>query len=204
MRRRLVVLSAGAVASVLPLVTLSLAPRLFGAHPLIPPEQAALAVVLLPAGFTYAILRHDVLHVPLIQRWLVQGLLWSALLVPCVGVAYVLRTLPPVGPRSPDLWITAVALLLGGAAFRWLYGWLSSVIDRLIFKDSYDYRASLQRLSAHLSLVRRPRHPGRIASGDAAPADEPGVRGAVGARGDDDPRARCRRVRQSRNVASSY
>ena len=153
LRRGLVVLSAGAVGSVLPLVVLSVAPRLFGWHPVIAPEQSALTLVFLPAGFAYAILRHDVLGVPLLQRWLVRGALWGGLLLVCAGVALVLRSLPPTHLGAPDLWLTAVLLLAGGASFRWLYSRLFSWLDRLIFKDSYDYRVSLQRLSGDLSLA---------------------------------------------------
>ncbi|MDQ2743286.1 MAG: GAF domain-containing sensor histidine kinase [Chloroflexota bacterium] len=152
-RRGLIVLSAGAVGSVLPLVVLSVAPRLFGWHPVIAPEQSALTLVFLPAGFAYAILRHDVLGVPLFQRWLVRGVLWGGLLLVCAGVALVLRSLPPTQLGAPDLWLTAALLLVGAASFRWLYSWLFSWLDGLIFKDSYDYRVSLQRLSGDLSLA---------------------------------------------------
>ncbi|MCA1599509.1 MAG: hypothetical protein LC769_10960, partial [Chloroflexi bacterium] len=37
--------------------------------------------------------------------------------------------------------------------FRWLYDRLRRLLDRWIFKDSYDYRSSLQRLSQDLSLA---------------------------------------------------
>ncbi len=37
--------------------------------------------------------------------------------------------------------------------FRWLYDRLRRLLDHLIFKDSYDYRSSLQRLSQDLSLA---------------------------------------------------
>ncbi|MGH2448636.1 MAG: GAF domain-containing sensor histidine kinase [Chloroflexota bacterium] len=153
LRRGLVTLSGGAVASVLPLAIFSMAPRLLGWEPLIPAEDAALALALLPASFAYAILRHDVLSVPLLQRWLVHGLLFTGLLVVCGGIAYVLRRLPPAGVRAPDLWLTALLLLLAGAAFRWLYGRLHVTLDRLIFKDSYDFRTSLQQLSSDLSAI---------------------------------------------------
>ncbi len=153
LRRGLVVLSAGAVGSVLPLVLLSVAPRLFGCHPVIAPEQSALTLVFLPAGFAYAILRHDVLGVSLLQRWLLRGVLWGGLLLVCASVALVLRSLPPTHLGAPDLWLTAILLLVGGASFRWLYSRLFSLLDRLIFKDSYDYRVSLQRLSGDLSVA---------------------------------------------------
>lgn len=93
------------------------------------------------------------MRVPLLQRWLVLGSLWSALLAVCVGTAYLLRSLPPVDLHAPDLWVTAVILLLAGVSFRRLYSRLLMLFDRLIFKDSYDYRTALRQLSSDLSLA---------------------------------------------------
>ncbi len=93
------------------------------------------------------------MRVPLLQRWLVLASLWSALLAVCLGAAYLLRSLPPADLHAPDLWVTAIILLLAGVSFRRLYSRLLMLFDRLIFKDSYDYRAALRQLSSDLSLA---------------------------------------------------
>jgi len=109
----------------------------------------------LPVAFTYAILRHNALDVHLVQRWLVHSLLWVLLLTPCAAVAYALRVRPS-GALSGLGGGIAVAILLAtmaAVAFGPLHGRLRRLSDRVIFKDSYDYRASLQDLSQELSLA---------------------------------------------------
>jgi len=134
------------------------------------------------------ILRHNVLDMRLLQRWLVSGLLWVLLLALCAAVAYALYNGPvggaPSTARRKFLRTVSVVLgacvtpalsaecfpangtraghglaaailfaLLAAVAFGPLYGRLRRLGDRLLFKDSYDYRASLQDLSQGLSLV---------------------------------------------------
>lgn len=74
-RRGLAIIDAGSVAAVLPFAALYLLPTVLGRAPLAAAEQVILALALLPAGFAYAILRHNALDVHLLQRWLVHGLL---------------------------------------------------------------------------------------------------------------------------------
>jgi len=154
-RHGLIILGVSTAISVLPFVTLSLAPRLVGHSALLPPERAILALALLPAGLSYAILRHRVLQVPLLQRWLVQAVLWCSLLALCVAAVYALYRLPPADslPLRHNIVVIAALVLVAGAAFRRLYDRLGGVVDRLVFKDTYDYRASLHQLTRDLSLA---------------------------------------------------
>lgn len=154
LRRGLTIVSAGTAASVLPFLVFYLGPVLLGAQPLLAAEQSVLPLGLLPAGFAYAILRHDILSVPLIQRWLVHGLLWSGVLLPYALIIsaenWLLQSIPEPG-RS--LLSAAILVLLVGVTFGWLRDRLKAALDRLIFKDSYDYRSSLQALSRDLSIA---------------------------------------------------
>lgn len=153
-RRGLLILCAGTAMSILPFLALYVAPTLLGRVSFLPPQQAILPLALMPISFAYAILRHDVFRVPLLQRWLVQGLLWVGLLVPFVGVVYVLHRLLDVLPEtSYVLVIEAVLVLLAGVLVVQLRYPLRRLLDRLIFKDSYDYRTSLQGLAADLSVA---------------------------------------------------
>ena len=74
-RRGLAIVGGGTFVSILPFTGLYLAPTLMGRSPLMTPEHAILALALLPASFAYAILRHNVLHIFLLQRWLVRALI---------------------------------------------------------------------------------------------------------------------------------
>jgi signal transduction histidine kinase len=154
-RRGLTIMAAGTVCSIATFVALYLVPTLLGRSPLLTAEHAILALALLPASFTYAILRHNTFNVPLVQRWLVHGLLLSLLIALYIGTAFAMRlalvrtTLPIEG----SIVVAALFALLAGMSFRWLFDRIRQQLDYRLFKDSYNYRASLQRLSQELSLA---------------------------------------------------
>lgn len=154
-RTGLAVIAAGTVASVLPLIALYFVPTALGRPALMTPEHATLALALLPASFAYAILRHHLLDMSILQRWLVHGLLLGALFALCIGAVYARRWLPlgalPEPRRSLVLALLLVPLV--AVLFGPLHGRLWRYLDHHIFKDSYDYRASLQGLSRDISLV---------------------------------------------------
>jgi len=153
-RRGLAIICAGTVGGILPFVGLYLLPTLLHRSALLAPERAILALALLPASLTYAILRHNALDVHLFQRWLVHGLLWVGLLVPYGVVVFVRhRVLGALTEPARTIILTLTLALLAGITFRWLYDRLRRLLDRLIFRDSYDYRASLQQVSRDLSLA---------------------------------------------------
>ena len=153
-RRGLTIICAGTAAAILPFATLYLLPTLLHRPAPLASEQAILALALLPASFTYAILRHNALDVRLLQRWLVHGLLWIGLLAPFTAVVFARRWLLGALPEPVRTLVLAAALaLLAALTFRWLYDRLRRALDHLIFRDSYDYRASLQDLSRDLSLA---------------------------------------------------
>ena len=154
-RRGLTIIGAGAVVSILPFALLYLLPTLLRRPPPLAAEQTIVALALMPACFAYAILRHNVLPVSLLQRWLVHGLLWGGLLLLYTAIVYVLRGLLIAAFPALDrgIALTIVLVPLAGLSFRWLHDTLWRPLDRLVFKDAYEYRAALQGLSRDLSLV---------------------------------------------------
>ncbi len=154
-RRGLTIISAGTVASIAPFTMLYLLPVVLHGAPLLSSETAILALALLPASFAYAILRHKVLNIPLLQRWLAHGLLWGMVFALCLAVAYGLRHVADtdIGGPIATLFVFAVLVLLTGLAFRRPYDGLRRVLDAHLFKDAYDYRDALERLSRDLSLA---------------------------------------------------
>jgi len=154
-RRGLVIIGVGAVASVLPLVALYLLPTVFGQPPVVAAEQAILALGLLPVSFAYAILRHHILDVRLLQRWFVRGVLWGSLLALCIIVAYVAEILPPAAAPTliRNVAVDVALMVFAGVSVTWLREKGYPRLDRLLFKDGYDYRGSLERLSRDLSLA---------------------------------------------------
>ncbi len=153
-RRGLLIISAGTAASVLPFLTLYLAPTLLHRPALLAPEQAILGLTLLPLSLTYAILRHRALDVHLLQRWLVYGLLGGGLVMAYAAVVFAwnlyLGTLPE---PARSLVLCAVLATLAVILFGPLYGRARRGLDRLIFKDRYEYRTALQGISRDLMAM---------------------------------------------------
>jgi len=153
-RRGLAIICASTVVAILPFAMLYLAPQLLRGTPLLPSEHAILALGILPAGFAYAILRHRTLDVRLAQRWLVHGLLWASLVALfTVAVSACRWLLDPVIEPYRTLALAAVLALLATLFFRVLYDLMRLGIDRLLFKDSYEYGAALRRLSGDLAAM---------------------------------------------------
>ena len=153
-RRGLTIISASTVAAVLPFVALYLAPQLLRGTPLLPSEHAILALAILPASFAYAILRHRTLDVRMAQRWLVHGLLWGLLAALFTVVVFVRRWfLGPLIEPYRTLALAALLALLATLFFRVLYDLMCLGIDRLLFKDSYEYGTALRRLSGDLAAM---------------------------------------------------
>lgn len=155
LRHGMAVLGGATVISILPFCTLSLAPQLLGHQSILPPEEAIVALAVLPAGFSYAVLRHNILRAPLIQRWLVQAVLWGVLGGTFGAALYALYSLAgsrflPVGP---GLLLASILVVIAGLSLRWLHDRLVLILDRAFFKDAYDYRGSLHQLSQELSLA---------------------------------------------------
>ncbi len=153
-RRGLRVIGGGTVASILPFVALYFLPTLLGQPAPLGAEQATLALAILPASVAYAILRHHALRAPLLQRWLVRGLLRAGLLALYVAAASTLQASLAAALPAADHGLAVVALvLLAGVSFQWVRDGLERSLDRLLFKDAYDYRVALQGLSRDLSLA---------------------------------------------------
>ncbi len=148
-RRGMTLISVSMAVAVLPLALLSTAPLGLGYPVLLSAQHAALGLVALPLGLTYAISRHQVLGVRRVaQRWLARGLVGAVLLLLCMAAV--------VMPHWSGLWdrldngsdlllaaalVAGVTLLLGGLRV-WLWRW----IDGRFFGDSYGYQATLRAL----------------------------------------------------------
>jgi signal transduction histidine kinase len=151
-RRGLSIVAAATTLSVAPFVALYLLPTLVGRPPLAPAERAALGLAILPAGFAYAILRHEVLRVRLLQRWVVHAALWIGLLLAYSPVVYAQhRLLDGLPEPARTLTMALILTLTIGLTFTRLRERLRRALDRLIFKDAYDLRATTRRLSRDLS-----------------------------------------------------
>jgi signal transduction histidine kinase len=151
------IVGLGTVVSILPFLVLYLVPMLFLGQPALAAEYAILPLALLPISFAYAILRHNILNIALIQRWLIHGLLltglvilYTYLIVTIVRSWFVALLVTPLISAG----VVALLVIIIGLTFQRLYKRMCRMLDHVFFKDNYDYHAVLQNLSHDLSTAR--------------------------------------------------
>lgn len=149
-RHALGLLALGTAAGVLPFGLLALAPRLAGAAPLVPPEDAILSAVFLPLGLASAALSRQFLGVShLVRRGLVALVVWLGLVGAyslALGALWRAGTAP-----APGLLVAGIAATLG--TFPPLERRLRALLERALFRDIYDYAPTLHALSAEIARL---------------------------------------------------
>jgi len=93
-----------------------------------------------------AILKYHLLDIRVVvRRSLVYLLVSVGIALPYVSLLYVLHYIfePELGPW----WIHAIIILLLAIALRPLYSWAQQWVDRLFYRDRYDYLKALQQFS---------------------------------------------------------
>ena len=146
----------GIAAGSLPVLGFTIIPRTLGYDSLLPIHFTILALGIIPAAFTYAILQHQLLGIRrLVHRGMVYGLSTFVLLM-LIALALTLvqfgsqATGPGVSP------LAVAAILVGGVllffllrrAARWL-------VDNFVYRDVVDYRSALQLFHRDLPIPEK-------------------------------------------------
>jgi len=155
-QRALQLVSLGAVAGLLPLCLLALVPSALGYGYLVRPEAAVLSIILLPVGLGTAILGGQFLGVTrLVRRGLVALVVWVALLL-----AYTLafeaarRYLAPQHmPLDAAFEAPLVGIAVVASTFPLAQHWLRRTLETRLFRDLYDYAATLEALATTLAQL---------------------------------------------------
>lgn len=152
LRRQARILLLGISLAVLPISLLALIPLGIGARAIVEPSIAAVSTVFLPVCFAYAILRHNLLGIDVVVgRTLVYGSM-TLLLAGCYALFLDAVQLLGQGQRSGS--VVAVLFFAGVTlSFTPVQDWLRSRIDRLIYRDQYDYAELLRVIGARLASV---------------------------------------------------
>ena len=154
-RQQLRVVLVGTAVAVLPLTLLSLIPEALGRPPLIRARVAALAAVAFPASFAYAILRHRLMDMDVvIQRTLVYGVM-TFLLAGCYTAF--LYALLLTGNERMLADAPLLSLVLSAAValtFVPVRDQVRRFIDRLVYRDRYDYVRTLRALASQLASAQ--------------------------------------------------
>jgi signal transduction histidine kinase len=152
-RRMIALLAVGTAVALAPFCLLSLLPYALGLGYQVSPDVAILSLGLLPLSLGGAVLSRQFLGIDrFLRRGLVAVVVWLALLgAYSFGIDALRRA---VGTGLPNLasgldaTILRVAFVAGTFPFaqQWLRRWL----ERVLFRDTYDYAQTLQQLGAEI------------------------------------------------------
>jgi len=101
---------------------------------------------------TIAILKYHLLDIRLVFRKSLVYLLVSLIIaVPYVSILYLLHFI--FGPILESWWVHPIIILVLAILLRPLYSWAQNFVDRLFYRDRYDYLKALQQFSQKAQSV---------------------------------------------------
>ncbi|GBD17495.1 Sensor histidine kinase ComP [bacterium HR26] len=145
--------AVGAFVALAPPVCLTLVPLLLDIGSIVQPEIALLSLAALPASLGIAVLSRRFFGITrILRRGLLALLVWMALIGSYTAGFAALARWPSWqhGPVPFDLAAPAVTIALVAATFWPLQHRLRRALEHWLFRDVYDYRATLRELSAEL------------------------------------------------------
>ena len=156
-RRQLRWIVWGSSVGALPFVSLYVVPYLAG-HPLRYTEYTAVLLGCVPLAFASAIVRYRLMDVEvIIKKALVAAAVVLGLTLVYSGVSWVVGFFSGTTPESNRFW-ALFATLVVVLVYPWLRGAIQAALDRLYYRDRYDYRRALvafaRELNSDLDLDR--------------------------------------------------
>ncbi len=153
-RQQMKIILIGCLTAIIPFLGLSVLPAATEGSNVMPASFSMLFVSFIPLSMGYAVITKRLMDIDIfIRRSAVYGLItvfMAAILVVAISLTLVFRESAGVLERI------LVALVLGGLATA-LFGptkkWVENVVDKLFYKDRYDYRATIKELSDSLNRL---------------------------------------------------
>lgn len=153
-RQQMKIILIGCLTAIIPFVGLSVLPAATEGYNVMPASFSILFVSFIPLSMGYAIITKRLLDIDiLIRRGAVYGLItvfMAVILVAAISFVLVFGETAGIFERI------IVALVLGSLAtvlFGPIKKWVENTIDRLFYKDRYDYRLTIKELSNSLNRI---------------------------------------------------
>ncbi|MDI6807417.1 MAG: SpoIIE family protein phosphatase [Candidatus Eisenbacteria bacterium] len=151
-RKRLRVAILGTVGAILPVSLFTLVLNLSPATHVPAARYSYLFLLLLPVSFSYAIVRYRFLDIELIlKKGILYSLLTAFLAAVYVSIVWGMGGLFRSWTGQRSLVLTVFSTLIIAVFFTPVRNRLQFLIDRVFFRDRYDYRKILKELSRSLA-----------------------------------------------------
>ncbi len=154
-RQQMKIILIACLTALLPFLILILLPQMLFNIPLVPPGYGILLLVFIPVGMGIAVITQRLMDIDFVLR---RGVIYG--LVSVVMAAILSGALFPLLAFQKSLNLfeqIIIVLFLGGIATA-LFGpsrkGIELLIDRLFYKDRYDYRQTIQRFSTSLNSLQ--------------------------------------------------
>jgi nitrogen-specific signal transduction histidine kinase len=152
-RQQMKIVLVSCLAALVPFLVLSILPATI--QNVVPSGFNLLFIVFIPLGMGYAVVTQKLMDIDVvIRRSVIYGLI-TVVMAAVLSVAIFLTT-----AFQESLGVTGeviIALALGGIAvvlFGPIKRGIESLVDKLFYKDRYDYRQIIQSLSTSLNLLK--------------------------------------------------
>jgi signal transduction histidine kinase len=153
-RQQMKIVLISCLIALVPLLLLNLLPAAMQERIIIPPGFSILFIVFIPLGMGYAVITQKLMDIDVvIRRGMIYGLI-TLVMAAVISVAIFLVAIFHTSVGTPTQILAA--LLLGGLAavlFGPIKKRIELLIDKLFYKDRYDYRQVIQSLSSALNSV---------------------------------------------------
>ena len=154
-KQQMKIVSFSCLTALIPFLSFSILPEMIWGKTIIPAELGILFFVFIPLGMGYAVVTQKLLDIDIvIRRGIVYGLI-TIFMAALISTAIFLVTTSQESISTPIQIL--IAIILGGLAAI-LFGpfkkKIEIVIDKLFYKDRYDYRQVIQSLSNALNSVK--------------------------------------------------
>ena len=168
-RQQMKIVLIGCLAALVPLVALNLIPLTIWRQPIVQGGISILFIGFIPLGMGYAVVTQKLLDIDvIIRRGIIYGtitLVMATILSAVVFAVVVFQEAFGIGEQI------IVALAAGGLATI-LFGptkkGVETLVDRLFYKDRYDYRQIINALSDSLKLLKDTTEISRVLVGTAS------------------------------------
>jgi signal transduction histidine kinase len=167
-RQQMKIVLISCLVALVPFLILGLLPMARWSQPIIPSEYSILFIGFIPLGLGYAIVTEKLLDIDvIIRRSVIYGSVTAVMAaILAVGIFLVLVFGDLIETPQEIL----IALALGGIAtalFGPMKNGIEGLVDRLFYKDRYDYKKIIQSLSTSLNSVKDLTNVSRLIVGTA-------------------------------------
>jgi signal transduction histidine kinase len=167
-QQQMIIVLIGCLAALIPFLAFFLLPELIANSVVIPPGYTVLFLVFIPISMGVAVVTQKLMDIDFVIR---RGVIYA--LISIVMAAILSVALFPVLAFQNSLGVfqqVIICLVLGGAATA-LFGptkqGIELFIDRLFYKDRYDYRQTIHSFSTSLNTLREATDISRLIVGTA-------------------------------------